>query len=144
MQPGDVYILAIVLTALFVAPFNGLARVIVLSWIAGHVAWTLGAKEELVNMIQHGAAAVLSIRYTRRSANLLAWTLFAPMLAIDLVRLSAENTTGVPWWLILSIALIQAGFLPFGMDENPIPRWREWARSLTKWPLWRERRIAGI
>lgn len=143
--PGDFYILAIVVTALFVAPFNGLARIIVFGWMAGHVAFTLGLPEETVNLAQHGMCVVLGLRYTRPRANLVSWALFAPLLAVDLVRFGSESHDVASWWMVLGLAGLQIALLPIGMNrKEALAHWREWGRSLVKWPLWWERRFAGI
>ncbi|MEG3179823.1 hypothetical protein [Sphingomonas sp. LT1P40] len=115
MGPGHLYYLGILLTALFVAPFSPLARVIVLSWLAGEFGYWLGAPLHWVNLAQHLTAFVIGSRYLRNEWCIAAWVMFMPMLACDALALIQEQEV-LAWWGLLCTALAQLVFLPLGMD----------------------------
>ncbi|RSY89620.1 hypothetical protein DAH66_02905 [Sphingomonas koreensis] len=115
MGPGHLYYLGIILTGLFVAPFSPLARVIVLSWLAGEFVFWLGAPFHWVNLLQHLAAFIIGSRYLRNEWCMVAWVMFMPMLACDALALIREQEV-LAWWGLLCTALAQLVFLPLGMD----------------------------
>jgi hypothetical protein len=113
--PGHLYYVGILLTGLFVAPFSPLARVIVLSWLAGEFAFWFGAPFYWVNLVQHLTAFVIGSRYLRNDWCIVAWVMFVPMLACDALALIREQEV-LAWWGLLFTALAQTIFLPLGMD----------------------------
>ena len=115
MGPGHLYYLGILLTGLFVAPFSPLARVIVLSWLAGEFAWWFGAPHYWVNLVQHLVALVIGSRYLRSKWCIAAWVMFMPMLACDALALLREYEV-FAWWGLLCTALAQLVLLPLGMS----------------------------
>lgn len=115
MGPGHLYYIGILLTGLFVAPFSPLARVIVLSWLAGEFAYWLGVPMPWVNLAQHLTAFVIGSRYLRNEWCLAAWVMFVPMLACDALSLIQEQEI-MAWWGLLCTALAQLVLLPMGMD----------------------------
>lgn len=115
MGPGHLYYIGILLTGLFVAPFSPLARVIVLSWLAGEFAYWLGMPMPWVNLCQHLAAFIVGSRYLRNEWCLAAWVMFVPMLACDALSLIQEQEI-MAWWGLLCTALAQLVLLPMGMD----------------------------
>ncbi|MCW4460306.1 hypothetical protein OK349_01185 [Sphingomonas sp. BT-65] len=119
MGPGHLYYIGILLTGLFVAPFSPLARVIVLSWLAGEFAWWLGMPMPWVNLAQHLAAFVIGSRYLRNEWCLAAWVMFVPMLACDALSLIQEQEV-MAWWGLLCTALAQLVLLPMGMDVGRV------------------------
>jgi hypothetical protein len=120
LGPGHLYYVGILLTGLFVAPFNPLARVIVISWLAGEFAYWLGTPPYLVNLVQHLGAFVVGSRYLRNEWCLIAWVMFAPMLVCDALALIREQEI-LAWWALLCTALAQLVFLPLGMDFRRAP-----------------------
>lgn len=115
MGPGHLYYLGIILTGLFVAPFSPLARVIVLSWLAGEFAFWLGVPFHWVNLFQHLTAFIIGSRYLRNEWCIAAWVMFMPMLACDALALIQEQEI-LAWWGLLCTALAQLIFLPLGMN----------------------------
>ncbi len=115
MGPGHLYYIGILLIGLFVAPFSPLARVIVLTWLAGEFAYWFGAPLPWVNLVQHLIAFVIGSRYLRTEWCILSWVMFAPMLACDALALIGEFQV-LAWWGLLCTALAQLVFLPLGMD----------------------------
>ena len=121
MGAGDAYIAAIIVTGFVVAPFNAFARVIVATWVTGHIAYRLGVPELGVNLIQHATAFVIGMRYLRTVPCLLAFAVLFPMLAIDWFRiLGVFDTPAVGWWWTLSLAFLQLSFLPFGVERQQV------------------------
>lgn len=116
MLPGDIYVMLLVLTAVFVAPFSRLAFVIVVAWTIGHFAFLAGVPEGWVNLLQHVGAAAAGMRCARQTACVFAWALFAPMVTIDLIVLFAGYDPEHGWWLVLGLATLQLIAMPFGID----------------------------
>jgi hypothetical protein len=127
--PGDIYVMLLVLTAVFVAPFSRLAFVVVVAWTIGHFAFIAGAHEHWVNLLQHLGAAAFGMRYARQTAYAFAWALFAPLVTIDLIVLFAGYDPDHGWWLVLGLATLQLFAMPFGIDRGR-------ARALFK--AWKE------
>lgn len=119
--PGHLYYIGILLTGLFITPFSPLARVIVLSWLAGEFAWWFGMPLGLVNLFQHLAAFVIGSRYLRNEWCIAAWVMFLPMLTCDALSLIREQEV-FAWWALLCTALAQLVLLPLGMDFSEA-RW---------------------
>jgi hypothetical protein len=131
MQPGEVYVLAIVATAVLVAPFNALARVIVLVWCGSHLAFLAGAPEVKVNLIGHLIGFLVGACYLRTDACLFALGWFVPMIAADVLRLIPANYDEILWWVVLISAGLQLLFLPFGIEWAQVKALRE--RGLSGW-----------
>jgi hypothetical protein len=131
MQPGEVYILAVVATALLVAPFNALARVIVLAWCGSHLAFLEGVDELQINLVGHIAGLLIGARYLRTSACILAYGLFVPMIAADVLRLISANHDEFLWWVVLISAGMQLLALPFGIEWAQVRALRE--RGIQGW-----------
>ena len=119
MGPGHLYYLGILLTGLFVAPFSPLARVIVLTWLAGEFTWWLGVPHYWVNLFQHLAAFIIGSRYLRNEWCIAAWVMFMPMLACDALALIQEQEV-FAWSGLLCTALAQLVLLPLGMNLRAI------------------------
>lgn len=115
MGPGHLYYIGILLTGLFIAPFSPLARVIVLSWLAGEFAWWFGMPLTWVNLLQHLAAFIIGSRYLRNEWCIAAWVMFLPMLTCDALALIQEQEV-FAWWALLCTALAQLVLLPLGMN----------------------------
>jgi hypothetical protein len=143
MAAGDIYTLLIVLTAIFVAPFNMLALIIVVSWMCGHFAYVTGLPEPWINLIQHIAASALSWRCGHRgSACLFAWALFVPLIVGDLLQFTSVDPR-LLWWSTLLTATAQLVALPFGADTRRARR--VWARYKLNRTLDRMRNLfAGL
>ncbi len=131
MQPGDVYVMLIVLTAVVVAPFSRLAFVIVVAWTIGHFTYFAGLDEHTINLVQHLAAAALGMRFARSTACALSWALFAPLVTIDLIVLQADFDPTIGWWWVLGLSTLQLLVMPFGVD---------WTRARALFAFWRESR----
>lgn len=129
MAPGDCYVLAVVVTALFVAPFNGLARVVVLAWIAGHILFQLGIPEVVVNIAGQTCVLILGWAYRHTAANLQAWLLSVPLLLINISCAAGWITPWVAWWTVLLVATMQLLVLSMAIDGNTVEAimriWRE-------------------
>jgi len=129
MPPGELYQLAIVVTALFVAPFNALARVVVLAWIAGHVCFALGVPELTANIAGQACVLILGKRHLRDAASLHAWLLSAPLLAINLCWAVGVISPWVGWWTVLIVATVQLVTLSLAVDSRIVHEvmstWRE-------------------
>lgn len=113
MAPGDLYVLAIVVTALFVAPFNAMARVIVLAWIVGHVCFTVGVPEVWANIGGQTCVLVIGARHLRCAPALMAWSLSIPLILVNLLWFVGIVRPDIAWWAILYSALAQLLILPF-------------------------------
>jgi hypothetical protein len=131
MQPGEVYVLAIFATAVLVAPFNALARVIVLVWCGSHLAFLEGVDELQINLVGHMAGLLIGARYLRTSACILAYGLFVPLIAVDALRLSGAGDAVTMWWAVLLTAFAQLSFLPFGIEWAQVRALRE--RGIKGW-----------
>ncbi len=129
MQPGDVYAILTVCTAVFVAPFSRLAFVIIVAWAVGHFAYFAGLYEHLINLTQHLAAAAFGMRFARSSACVLSWSLFAPLVTIDLIVLFSNFDPITGWWWVLGLSTLQLLVMPFGVD---------WTRARTLFRFWKE------
>lgn len=131
MQPGDFYVVLVVCTAVFVAPFCRLASVIVAAWVIGHFTYLSGLDEHWINLVQHLSAAAIGMRFARSSACALAWALFAPLVTIDLIVLFADFDPNIGWWWVLGLATLQLLVMPFGVD---------WTRARALFTFWKETR----
>jgi len=116
MAPGEAYFLLLGATALFVAPFHALARIIVGAWVAGHYLFLAGATEPLANLLQHAAVLVLGIRRLRTPSCLYAWLLGVFLLCADGLWLTGWIAPAEAWWSVLALATAQLACLPFGID----------------------------
>lgn len=129
MQPGDLYVLGIVVTALFVAPFNGLARVIVLAWIMTHVSFLFGAPERAVNITGQLGVVILGKAHLRSAADKSAWALSVVLLGINIVGAAGVITPWVTWWAVLLVATEQLLIVSMAIDgwtAHAVTRvWRE-------------------
>lgn len=120
MGPGDIYILLIVVTALAVAPFSALARIVVLAWIVAHVAWIMGVPEGWANLAGHLIVMALAARHLRCVASAVVWGLSVVLVVIDAAHLMGRIDNGHAWWAVLSIALVQLVALPFAIDRETL------------------------
>lgn len=118
MNPGDLYVIAIVVTALFVAPFNAMARIVVLAWIVAHVGFTLGVSEIAANIGGQACVLVLGWRYRFDPANGQAWALSVPLLAVNLACAYGLINSWVNWWTVLVVAMAQLMILCLSVDAN--------------------------
>lgn len=129
MQPGDLYVLGIVVTALFVAPFNGLARVIVLAWIVTHVSFMFGAPELVANITGQLGVLILGRAHRRSVADKAAWGLSIVLLGINLAGAGGVITPWVTWWAVLLVATEQLLVVSMAIDGST-------AHAVTR--VWRE------
>lgn len=120
MQPGELYMLAVVVTALFVAPFNGMARVVVLAWLISHVFYSTGLPEVWANVAGQLAVLAVGARHMRCAPTVLAWVLSLPLLLINALWLIGAVAGATAWWLILWIALVQLMALPFAIGSEAV------------------------
>lgn len=116
MQPGDFYQLAIVATALFVAPFNAMARVVVLSWIVAHVGFVAGLSEPLANLAGQLWVAVQGRRHLRCLSSGAAWGCSILLIAVNGFWLAGAIEPPPAWWTVLTVAFLQLTALPFAID----------------------------
>src|ERR1044072_9362279 len=116
MEPGEYYIVAIVVTALFVAPFCALARIVVLSWIIAHLAWMLGLPEPIANIGGQGSVFFLGLRRNEKNPELLAWALSLPIILISVSWQARLLNPVTCWWTILIIAMLQIAALPWAVS----------------------------
>jgi hypothetical protein len=117
---GDLYTAALILTVFLVAPFNALARVIVVTWGMGEIAYRLGVPELQVNLVQHLAGLIVGARYLRTTACAMAYVIFASLFVVDAFRLIGPGLGEFGWWTVLSLALLQLAFLPFGIEWKQV------------------------
>jgi hypothetical protein len=115
MEPGDLYVMGIVVTALFVAPFNALARVVVLSWIVAHLFWALGAPEQLANIGGQACVFFLGMRHTAGSTQLLAWILSLPIILVSIAWFGGLIEPEACWMVVLIAAMLQLIMLPWSI-----------------------------
>lgn len=102
--------------------------VILLSWLTGQFAVLGGMHFELVNAIQHCAAAVFAFNRARGFACMLTASLFVPLTAVDTLRLLDLVDALSAWHWVLGLALLQAVTVPAGND---------WARIRATWRAYR-------
>lgn len=117
MGPGDIYVVAVVLTAIAVSPFNPLARVVVLAWLVAHLLWMTGVPEPFANLIGHAAVFALGSRYLTTVPCLAAWVLSIPMVLTDALLIGGAISPAHAWWIILGVGCGQLALLPFGVDK---------------------------
>ena len=110
--------LAIVLTALFVAPFNGLARVIILAWAAGHAAYILGAPEACANLLGQSFVLIVGGRHLRCVVCLFAWALSVTLVAVNIAWCAEILSPALCWWTVLCVAMVQLLVLPLALDRG--------------------------
>lgn len=120
MQPGELYMLAVVVTALFVAPFNGMARVVVLAWLVTHVFYSTGLPEVWANILGQAAILLIGWRHMRCAPTILAWGLSIPLLLVNALWLVGVAAGNVAWWVILWTALVQLMALPFAISNEAL------------------------
>ena len=135
MEPGAIYMLALVGTALFVAPFNTIARVIVLGWMIGHVGWMLGMAEPWANILGQSCVLFAGIRHVRRWPCVTAWGLSLPLILFNIAWLSGFSEPWAAWWAVFWMASVQLAVLPLGITPTEI-------RSVLR--AWRETTGRGI
>lgn len=135
MQPGDLYVLGIVVTALFVAPFNGLARVIVLAWIVTHVGFMFGAPERAANIAGQIGVLILGKTHRRSVADKVAWALSIVLLGFNIGGAAGIITPWVTWWAVLLIAIEQLMIMSMAVDGSV-------AHAVTR--VWRESGSRGM
>lgn len=131
VEPGEVYFAGIIATTLLVAPFNALARVIVLTWFAGHLAYQAGVDELSINVTAHLAGLMIGARYLRSEACVTAFALYLPLLAIDLLRCVTTGHAETLWWAVLTTAFGQLIILPLGIEWAQVAALRK--RGLSGW-----------
>lgn len=120
MQPGDIYILAITLTALVVAPFNGLARVIVLSWLVGHVAWISGMPEPWANLLGQFCVMTLGAKHNGDHFAFIAWLMSIPLIIVNVVWLLGAVEPALAWRIVLVLAGAQLLVLPLAINMSTL------------------------
>lgn len=129
MQPGDYYELAIVVTALFVAPFNGLARVVVLAWIVGHVSFMLGLPERTANIAGQVCVLALGKAHLHGAADVQAWIFSAVLIVINIGCCIGFITPWITWWTVLLVAMAQLLVLSMAVNvataRAVMRAWRE-------------------
>lgn len=118
MEPGDIYILTIVVTALVVAPFNALARIIVLAWIVAHLGYVTGMPEAWANLAGHLTVFALGMRQLHSAPAIMTWALSIPLVVVDTCLLSGFMSPFHAWWAVLGLALAQLALLPFATDRE--------------------------
>lgn len=130
MQPGDLYILGIVISALFVAPFSAIARVVVLSWIVGHLAFMAGLPEAWANLAGQLCVVTVGLRHLRDGMGGAAWALSIPLIALNTLWLSGGMQPNDAWWSVLVCAMIQLAVLPFTIEKDTMRAvYRAWHES---------------
>lgn len=118
MGAVDAYILLIVVTALTVAPFSALARIVVLAWIVGHIAWLGGLPEPWANLGGQLTVFVLGRRHLHGGANTVAWGISLVLIVVNGVWILGRIDPGVAWLLVAYTAMAQLFVLPFGIDRE--------------------------
>jgi hypothetical protein len=118
MGPGDAYVLALVVTALLVAPFNAMARIVVMSWIVAHIGFLFGTPEIWANLFGQSCVLALGWRHLRCSASIAVWLMSFGMVAVNFAWLGGRLHPEAAWWAILIIALSQLLILPFAVERN--------------------------
>jgi len=116
-------------TALFVAPFNGLARLVVTAWLCARLLWTVGLSEPLANVAEH--MAILAIGYGRAKGvcSVGAWMMSAFIIVFSGMWASGKLAGEAGWWFVLIFAFAQLAFLGLSTD-------RETARRVLE--IWKE------
>lgn len=117
---GDLYTAALILTVFLVAPFNALARVIVVTWGMGEIAYRLGVPELQVNLVQHLAGLLIGVRYLRTFSCVAAYVLFGSLVVVDCIRIMSPEFGAIGWWTVLLLALLQLLVLPFGIEWRQV------------------------
>lgn len=120
MQPGEIYQLAIVLAALFVAPFNAMARVVILAWFAGRGLWTAGMSEPLADFLAELLILWFGRHCQTRGAARAAWLLSVPLAATNLAWALGWLHVFVAWWVILITATVRLAILPFAIERESV------------------------
>jgi len=130
MQPGDIYILAIVATALFVAPFSAIARVVVLSWIVGHLAFMAGIPEPWANLAGQLCVMAIGLRHLRCPMGGVAWALSIILVAVNVIWITGGLPPVQAWWIVLGAAMAQLAALPFTIETDTLRSvYRAWHES---------------
>lgn len=135
MAPGDLYILGVVVTALFVAPFSALARVVILSWIVGHCFWIAGLPEPFANIFGQTCVLILGRRRSQCATSLIAWALAIPYILVNLAWIGGQASPVLAWWGVLGIALVQLSLLPWAIRGETL-------RAVTR--AWHETTGSGL
>lgn len=129
MQPGEYYIMGIVITALFVAPFSALARVVVLSWLIARGMWMAGLPEQIANIGGQGSVFLLGMRRIDGNAQLFAWFLSLPIVLVSIAWFGGLIDPVACWWSILALAMVQLVALPWAIAGETyhavLKAWRE-------------------
>lgn len=120
MEPGDLYVLAIVVTALFVAPFNAMARIVVLSWIVAHVAFIAGLPEPVANLAGQSWVALAGRRHLNCAPSCVAWGFSLVLVTVNGFWAANCVDPAAAWWIVLTIAFLQLMTLPFAIEASTL------------------------
>lgn len=122
MGVGHIYYAMLLFVVLPSAAFSRVAMVILLTWLAGEYAMILGAQEPFVNLFQHAAGLTLALLLGRSVAGMLATVLFIPLVVADAMLLLELLSPVAAWWIVLTLACVQAAILPFANDWQRVRR----------------------
>lgn len=120
MEFGDLYTLAIVATALFVAPFNAMARIIVLAWIVAHVGFLAGLPEPWANLGGHLAVAIMGRRHLNSYPGIFVWSLALFLVVVDLSLFGGVVQPVPAWWTVLGVSFLQLMILPMAIEVGTL------------------------
>lgn len=131
MSPGHIYYAMLLFVVLPSAAFSRVALVILLAWVCGEMAVTMGAPEVTANFCQHAAALTLALLVVRSVSGMVATALFIPLVVVDAMWGLGMVEPVVGWWSVLCLATLQAAVLPFAND---------WKRVRRTWKAYHNRR----